>query len=168
MKPTKCSIRSLLALTVILTGAMAGCATNVVQPEQEASVTNLPPPSVVLVYKFAVNVDEVKGNQGLFQRVYDATQSTTQDQRATEIGQQVADSLADELVKQINDLGLPAQRATRETFVPQNALVITGHFLDVDEGNRARRLVIGFGAGAAKVDTAMRSTAAARRRSSIA
>jgi len=138
---------TVLALTV------AGCASTTVQPEQETFVTNLPLPSIVLVYKFAVASSEVTANQSLFNRVYDATQSTTTSERDAAIGQQVATSLADALVTQINDLGLVAMRADNQTDVSPTALVLTGQFIDINEGNRLRRLVIGFGAGASKVDT---------------
>ena len=132
---------------------LAGCAQTTVQPVQETFSTNLPPPAVVLVYQFSANLNEVTANQGLFQKAIDAAESTSQDAQSADIAHQVADRLADEMVQRINSLGLPAQRATPETIVPANALVITGHFVDIDEGNRLRRLVIGFGAGASKVDT---------------
>jgi hypothetical protein len=134
---------------------LAGCAATDVSPQRETSLTNLPKPRVVLVYKFGVNVDEVRENQSLFKQAVDAVGSTTQDERATKIGEEVADAMADELVTKIGELGLPAQRATRETRVPADALVITGQFLDIDEGNRARRLVIGFGAGESKLDASV-------------
>ena len=141
------------ACGVLFLAGIAGCAKNAVQPEQENFATGLPTPSMVIVHKFAVNVNEVTTNQGLFQKVVDAAESTSNDQRATEMAHEVADTLADELVKRINALGLPAMCATPETYVPANALVITGYFVDIDQGNEVRRLVIGFGAGQSKLDT---------------
>ncbi len=132
---------------------VAGCARTTMKQQYETSSTGAPPPGIVLVYKFGVNLEEVTQNQALFQKVVDAAESTTRDQRTAEIAQQVAERMADELVRQINELRLPAQRATTDTHVPPDALVITGHFIDIDEGNRLRRLVIGFGAGKSKVDT---------------
>jgi hypothetical protein len=131
---------------------MAGCASTTVTPQQETFATNLPAPPIVLVYRFAVNMNEVTANQGLFQKAINAAESTTVAQQDTEVAREVADAFADEMVTKIIALGLPAQRATPATYVPQNALIITGEFVDVDEGNRTRRLVIGFGAGQAKVD----------------
>jgi uncharacterized protein DUF4410 len=37
--------------------------------------------------------------------------------------------------------------------VPPDAVIVTGEFIDIDEGNRLRRLVIGFGTGQSKRDT---------------
>ncbi|MBI1813937.1 MAG: DUF4410 domain-containing protein [Deltaproteobacteria bacterium] len=139
--------------TIGIVVALAGCATTNVTPIQETFATNLPPPGIVLVYKFAVNLNEVSANQGLFQKAYDAAESTNKTEQNEEIAQQVSDRLADELVKQITELGLPAHRADQNTSVPSNALVITGHFIDIDEGNQLRRLVIGLGAGQSKIDT---------------
>lgn len=61
--------------TATLAMALTGCAATTVQPEQETLVTNLPLPTIVLVYKFAVNLNEVTANQGLFHRMYDATRT---------------------------------------------------------------------------------------------
>lgn len=137
----------------IVVAALAGCAKSTVQPEQETYMTNLPAPSIVLVHKFSVNMNDVKDSQGLYGKAVDAVEQESQGQATQQLAQEVSDGMADELVKQINALGLPAQRANRETVVPDNALVITGYFVDIDAGNKARQLVIGLGAGQAKIDT---------------
>jgi len=138
---------------LIVMVALAGCARTTVQPEQETYLTNLPPPSVVLVHKFGVNLNEVTTTQGLYGKAVDAIDQETTGEAAAQLGQEVSNSLADELVAQINGLGLPAQRATPGTFIPQNALVITGYFTDIDAGNKARQLVIGLGVGKAEIDS---------------
>ena len=55
-------------------------------------------------------------------------------------------------MKGIQDLGLPAQRVSSSTLLPKGALGITGQFLNVDEGNKGARLVVGFGKGQSRVD----------------
>jgi hypothetical protein len=145
--------QTLRATALIVMIALVGCAKTTVQLEQETYKTNLPPPSVVLVHKFGVNLNEVTTTQGLYGKAVDAIDEETASQAAAQLGQEVSNSLADELVAQINSLGLPAQRATQDTFIPQNALVITGYFTDVNAGNKARQLVIGLGAGRAEIDT---------------
>jgi hypothetical protein len=42
-------------------------------------------------------------------------------------------------------------------MTPAHAVAITGEFLNVDEGNRLRRLVIGFGSGQAMVQARVRA-----------
>jgi hypothetical protein len=60
--------------------------------------------------------------------------------------------MSEELVARIRDLGLPARRVARGSVLPSDAVAVTGLFLDVDEGNRLQRTVLGFGAGQSKVD----------------
>ena len=140
-----------------------GCAKTTVQPQSQAFAIGLPPPSVVLVYRFAVNQNDITENQSLFQKAINAAGSTTQDERSAEIGRQVAQTLADDLVAKIKELGLRAQGATRDTYIPPDAVLITGTFLDIDEGNRLRRLVVGFGAGGSNLDTQVRVLAPSER-----
>ena len=144
-------VRSVAVCGSIL--VIAGCARSTVKEKYESAATGASPPGIVLVYKFAVSLQDVTENQAIFHKAIDAVQGTTRGQRAQEIAEGVADRMADELVKRIDDLGLPARRAMADTPVPASALAITGRFIDIDEGNRVRRLVIGFGAGKSKVDT---------------
>lgn len=133
--------------------ALAGCASTSVQPEQETAMANLPPPSVVLVHKFGVNASEVKATQGLYGKAVDAVEHESIGQEEQALGQEVSNNVTDQLVKKIAAMGLNAQRATLDTYVPANALVITGYFRDIDEGNKMQELVIGLGLGEAKMDT---------------
>jgi hypothetical protein len=61
--------------------------------------------------------------------------------------------VARELVKEILDLGMPAERA--HTGLPPGIgdLLIKGEFVSMDEGSRRKRMLIGFGAGAAELKT---------------
>jgi hypothetical protein len=140
-------------LILIVMAALTGCPKTTVQPLEQTSATGLPPPAVILVYNFGVNLNEVTQNKGLFQKVINAADSTTQTEAQTEIAHEAASRMSTDLATQIANLGLPAQPANQDTYVPSNALLITGHFIDVNEGNRAQRLVIGFGAGQSRIDT---------------
>src|SRR5690242_9706706 len=91
-----------------------------------ASTDPLPRPDRVLVYDFAVSPEQVSLNRGLFARL-------------------------GELVERIERLGLPAERAAAGQAAPTGSLAITGQFLSIDEGNRMRRTMIGFGAGQSEV-----------------
>jgi hypothetical protein len=152
MHPTD---RSAFAAAVVVALALAACAQTAVQPGYETSAAGLPRPDRILVYDFAVSPGQVRENEGIFHR---ATGGPPEEKGAREqaIGQEAAHRLASDLVAGIRELGLPAERANRQTVIPPTALLITGEFLDVDEGNRLRRVVIGFGAGQSKVDTAVR------------
>jgi hypothetical protein len=135
-----------LAAASVIGAGLAACTHSTVQPEHEAKQADLLQPSVVLVYKFI-------GAQRALGAGRKARGAGDQDDEHTpQVAQEVSDVFADELVKEINGLGLPARRATRRTHIPANALVVSGHFVNIDAGNRVGRLVIGFGAGQASVD----------------
>jgi len=144
--------RTMAALLAVVSFA-AGCSRTGVKAGMEASSAGLARPARVLVYDFAVSAKDVSENQGLFGRIAHAASDTTQDERELQIGREVADRMAQDLVAGIREMGLPAERARRDTPVRDGDLLVGGKFLNVDEGNRARRLVIGLGAGASSLDT---------------
>ena len=138
---------ALLSITMI-----AGCASTVVKSQYESAPLRLQRPSQIYVYNFAVTRQEVKENQGPLQGTVNEFKGETTFENEGKIAEEVQTVAADELVERIQNLGLPAQRVSATTPLPKGSLGITGQFLDVDEGNRTRRLVIGFGSGQSKVD----------------
>jgi len=140
------------ALVLAVLGISA-CARTTVKPSYERPETALQRPQRILVYNFAVTPGQVQENQGFFQSLVNSADTSTASEREQEIGLQVADRLAEDLVAGIRNLGLPVERAQRSTVVPPGALLISGVFLNIDEGNRMRRLVVGFGAGQSVVET---------------
>src|SRR2546425_9604761 len=131
---------------------LAACAKMVVQPLTETEKLGLPRPPQVLVYTFAVSPTEVIENQSIIHEFMESQGDMTPEQRLSEIGREAAEAMAEELVRGISELGLPARRAYKETAIPPNGLTVEGAFLDVDQGNRMRRIVVGFGSGSARVD----------------
>jgi len=142
------------ALIYSIVGAMLlavpACAPTSVVTTGEVS-GQMPRPDRILVYDFAVSPDEVKLDSGLGADVkaylsqYDSGTSRTAEE--IQIGHSVANALADELVKQIQAGGLPAERASGAPAAGGNVLMIKGQLLSIDEGNRTERVVIGLGAG---------------------
>jgi hypothetical protein len=147
-------LQLLILSLLIFGGLLGGCAQTTVQPQvAQWSSGSMPRPTQVVVFPFAVNPDQVTENQGFIQGVINNLGSTTNYQREEGIGQDAANALADEMVKKITALGLPAVRHQRGAPIPTGALVIDGHFIDVNEGNRLQRTVIGLGLGQATMDT---------------
>ena len=137
----------------LLVGA-SGCAQTVVQPRYEQQTAGpVLRPGRVLVYDFSVTAADVSENQGFFAAVRNSLSDTTENERVVTISEEVRTRMAEELVAGIRDLGLPAQRAPRGTPIPSDALAVAGLFLNVNEGNRLQRTVIGLGAGQSRVDT---------------
>jgi hypothetical protein len=61
------------------------------------------------------------------------------------------DALAKNLVTEIRDLGLSAERGSTVPPAMHNALLITGQLVSINEGNAAERVIIGFAAGRSDV-----------------
>jgi Domain of unknown function (DUF4410) len=137
---------------VLVTIMMSGCAATVVTPQYESHKLRLYRPSRVLIYDFAVTRDQVKENRGFLQGTVNDFEGKTAYEHEGELADEVRQVAAEELVKGIQNLGLPAERVAADTPLPSGAVAITGQFLDVDEGNKAARLVVGFGKGQSKVD----------------
>ena len=143
-------VHVVLALLVMVMAA--GCASTVVKPQYESATSRFQRPSEIYVYNFAVTREQVKENQGLFQGAVNEFKGETTFEHEGEIAEEVRAVAADELVERIQNLGLPAKRVSGTTPLPKGSLGITGQFLNVDEGNKARRLVLGFGSGQSAVD----------------
>lgn len=133
---------------------IVGCASATVTPEAVAPPVTEARPARIVVYDFAVSSAEVTLNQSILQRTYRTAQSNETPQHGQlEMGHAVAKDLADSLVTDLQSLGFTVEKRRRGTLEPGNVLIVEGEFLNVDEGNRLRRLVIGFGSGASKLDT---------------
>ena len=115
----------------------------------------LPKPEEIVVYDFALTEAELRESRGPLKEMFrfDKPAGAPENEREQEIGRQVAKTLAEELAQGLRGLGFTVQRKPRGTPISDRRLLIDGEFLDVDEGNRLKRLVIGFGAGASRVDT---------------
>lgn len=145
---SKNALCTVFGTTLIL--CIGACGQTGVRTMTRVSDTNIPRPSRILVYNFAVSEAEVKEYQGIMRQ-----QPSIKDPvgREREMGRQVAEALAEDLVEGIRGLGFTVERVERGTVARGNELLIDGQFLTVDEGNPLRRLVIGFGSGASKVET---------------
>ncbi|HUY27784.1 MAG TPA: DUF4410 domain-containing protein [Candidatus Binataceae bacterium] len=134
----------------------AGCAGATITPEtstRPATKAAAARPTRIVVDNFVFAAAQVSENSGVGARVMNSLSSTPASQRQEVIGKQAADALAAETVEQLGKLGFKAVRGNSSTTLGNGDLLIKGKFLNVDEGNRLRRLVIGFGAGASKLDT---------------
>jgi len=132
--------------------ALVGCAPTSANLTYQ-TLGPLPRPERVLVYEFAVSPEEVQLDRGLGADLERMAQGTPRTEAEIQIGRQAARALADELVKQINAMGLPAQRVRGAPNYWGYSLLIEGQFISINQGNRTERTVIGLGAGATQVQT---------------
>jgi uncharacterized spore protein YtfJ len=131
---------------------LTGCGrTNVERVDVRAG--GLPRPQLIVVHDFAVSASTVALDSAIGARALEAVKGEPEVQAHLRIGEEIAKILTENLVKEIGKLGIPTVAAAGATPVAGRSLQIEGQFLTVDQGNRLRRAVIGFGAGASEVRT---------------
>ncbi|KQR74105.1 hypothetical protein ASG35_20120 [Burkholderia sp. Leaf177] len=141
---------ALVAGSILMSGS-ASAATSAMQtypaPHMQADV--------IYVYSFDVASSQVKMDSGLAQEgktlLSGESFAQKQDRTATNTREQVAD----EIVHQLQSMGLRAARADGAAPPNQNALIVEGNFQTIDEGKRRRRIMIGLGAGKSEVSASI-------------
>ena len=145
---------SLVSRAVALVGLAALAACTSAQGQMETADRMLPRPQVVVVDTFAFAPDQVKLDEGLSTEIAQAVRErrgTSRTQQELQAGRQVAEAIADKLVVEIQDMGLRAERGSAPPGGTQNALLVKGQLVSVDEGNRTERVIVGLGAGRSDV-----------------
>lgn len=142
------------APTIVVAGLTLACALGCARVSVEnvkVRAVGLPRPQMIYVHDFAVSADAVALDRALGARALEMVKGTETEDRI-KIAKEVARIVSENLVKEILAQGMPAQLAGTAP-VSGPALSIDGQFLAVDEGNRLKRMVIGFGAGASEIRT---------------
>jgi hypothetical protein len=140
------------ALALLLTLLATACAQTGVDVTRAPS-GDLPKPDRVLVRNYAVTSSEVELDAGLGPSLLRDFSGDVESEDARKVGRAASDALAEELVKQLNEKGIPAQRANRGTPYGPTTLMIAGQFVTLDEGNQTMRTLVGFGIGGSEVRT---------------
>ena len=140
------------ALPVFLAALLlGGCAKAKVTSRQEYEGAKLPRPSQIIVHDFSATPGDIPAESSL---AGDVAQATPQTAEEIETGRRLGAQVAVELTSEILKMGLPAVRATSQPTPRVGDLVLKGYFIAIEEGKARRRVLIGFGAGAANL-TAM-------------
>lgn len=143
------TVRRLTAFCFIL-ALTSGCASNNVSDRQVLVDGPIPRPNQILVYDFGASPEDVPGHSGLAGQ-YDDQQMPTAEELAE--GRVLGAEVARALAEKIQGMGLPARHASDDAVPQIDDLVIRGYFVSIDEGSAAKRMVIGFGSGAAHLKT---------------
>ena len=116
------------------------------------NATNAASRGPVTVYDFAFDVADLHTDQGVLagrdgpaRRVRGALRP---EETPAQKAERLAVLLSETIAKELAGLQIPATRQAKGVAWPTNGLVVQGEFLQVDEGNRLKRAVVGFGAGA--------------------
>jgi len=139
---------------VLLALAAFGCAGAQVTQQSSAAPVSATPPTAVVVYPFAVDPSDVTLNQSIFQRAYRNVSGEDESAQQLDLAHQTAQNICVQVAADLTQKGITTtclQRGVPPTG--SNVLILDGQFTDISQGNRLRRMVIGLGAGASKVDT---------------
>jgi hypothetical protein len=144
------SARTLAACLVVVL-ALASCtSTKITQSESRVEGRKIPKPDRILVADFAASPADVPPDSVIAAEVAPHTEQSAED---LEKGRKLGATVAERLVERINEMGLTAQLARESS--PPNVwdIVIRGYFVSVDQGSTVKRVLIGFGSGAAELKT---------------
>jgi hypothetical protein len=140
----------------IATLQLAACSTRVIttggEPAAASAAAPLHRPKRVLVADFTAAENEVRLDQGVgarLTRMVDGSDAATEEVRMSE---EVRQAVSETLIAKLTAMGFETDRAASRPAPQAGDLVIRGQLLDIDAGNRTRRLAIGFGAGKSEVE----------------
>lgn len=139
--------RSPLALALALLGVVSwlpttGCRSAEVTRLQGYQGPPVQQPRRIYVYDF--------GTDDARMQLADA------DEDPARVAAETARALSLALVRELEDFHIPVERRVGPLEVPEDSVALDGELVRVDEGSRARRVLIGFGSGASHVDTLAR------------
>ena len=111
-------------------------------------------PGMIYIKDFQLDSENYQGNQGVLSRMRIGSRLLGRGNQndAGEQSAAIVNSMSEALVSEFNDNNLPAQRlGSLDNNLPTNGWLINGAFTEVDEGNRLKRAVIGFGQGSTQM-----------------
>ena len=131
-------------------GLLAGCASSDVTSRRSYE-GEIAKPARVIVYDFSATPQDVPADSVLAGQF--AQRETPQSEEEVALGRDLGARVAKRLVENLNAVGIVAERAADGAVPKLGDGVIKGAFVSVDEGSRLKRMLIGFGAGAAELKT---------------
>jgi hypothetical protein len=130
-----------------------GCAsTSVTARPTELGREKIARPDRIIVHDFAASPADLPSWSAAASKY--AGTGTTQTAEQLETGRKLGAEIAEQLVAEIQGMGMTAVRAGGQPPPRVGDIAIIGYFGSVQEGSTAERLVLGFGAGGASLKTA--------------
>jgi hypothetical protein len=99
-------------------------------------------PEIIYITDFVIDTGDVSRETGLLRR----PRPLREDPAAR--AARLVEALSGSLTQELRNRSIPAQRIFPNQEVPNRGWLVSGEFLEVDEGNRLRRAIVGFGVGA--------------------
>jgi hypothetical protein len=139
-------------LTVIAFALIAlGCASSKVSELETYQGNSLARPDRIIVHDFAMSAAQLPGWSEARDAVAEPSKPPTAEEM--EVGRKLGSLVAEELVAEIREMGLPGVRSAGQPVAKSGDIALVGWFESIDEGSRLKRVAIGFGSGAAELTT---------------
>lgn len=141
-------------ITLLMASAIvAGCAKTSISTINHTSASLQPRPTRVLIQNFTVASQSIKTSSSALSKIKAMITDESSEKAKQELSAEVTDALSKELSKRINALGLTTGHAELNYQPAQDEIIISGNFSNIDEGNAAKRNLIGLGAGQSSLDS---------------
>jgi Domain of unknown function (DUF4410) len=131
---------------------LAGCAATDITDRERYEGARLPRPDRIIVHDFTADPAAVPP-YSTFADQLATTPAPSPQQR--EVASKLGAEIATKLVVDLQEMELPAVEAAGQPAPQVNDIVLRGYFVSVDEGRAGRRVLVGFGSGAAALRTAV-------------
>lgn len=129
--------------------AFAGCATTRVTSAQPYAGGPIPRPDRIIVDDFGSAPGDAHPEPVV------ASEPAPRSAEEIELGRRLGAEVAVELVAKLRGIGLPAVRAVDQPPPRPGDIVIKGNLYSIEEGSKGKRVLIGFGSGAAELKVAV-------------
>jgi hypothetical protein len=139
-----------LALLLVLV-IVAGCATANVSNQTPMVEGQVPRPKTIWVYPFIADPAQVPPDASINASL--SQPSTPPSAKELETGKKLGELIAQKLVDDINAMGMNAALGGPGAQPQMGDGIIRGYLVSTNPGSMVSRFVIGFGAGAAQLDT---------------
>lgn len=147
MKLLSRAAAGLFALVVL-----AACASTEVTERQRYEGAKLARPDRIIVYDFTADPADVSPESAFAAQMVGARAPAPQQ---IALGRKLGAQVAKELVADLRDMGLPAVAAAGQPPPRADDIGLRGYFVSVDQGSAGKRVLVGFGSGAAELSTAV-------------
>jgi len=129
---------------------MVGCASVNTNGIRRHRGRRLPAPRALVIYDFeqtgaSIGLDANAGSG-------DSEDGLSEEELATR--EEVGRVLADVLAKELEERGILTSRKRGPIGVPPDTMAVGGQIITVDDGSRAKRVLIGFGVGKSRMTSA--------------
>jgi len=126
--------------------ALTGCATGKITSVKDSS-TAAAPPAVVYVADFELAPNSVQsGTPSAALPIHAYLEQSK--------AQSLIPTMSDAIVQDLTKKGIVAERLPVDSPLPKQGWLVRGTFIEVNEGDRLKRAIIGFGSGQTDIEVA--------------